>query len=158
MFSSQQAREMPPGTLSNRPLSAAHRAPHTNPAVFAGPPQGRAGPPQHPEPDVQDELLSHAQALAALRSSYRSAITTSSDPLDNVQNSADNNAPTYERGLLEQWPGEGQREERDERHRKLQTMDERIKLLKLQITFLLHKKGHDGGLVSEEVVTAQEES
>src|SRR5699024_3692536 len=75
MFYSPQAREMPPSPLSSRPLSAAHRAPHTNPAVFAGPPQGRAGPPQHPEPDVQGQLLSHAQALAALPSSHRSAIT-----------------------------------------------------------------------------------
>ncbi|PWI63970.1 hypothetical protein PCL_01575 [Purpureocillium lilacinum] len=158
MFPSQQAREMPPSQLLNRPLSAAHRAPNTNPAVFAGPPQGRAGPPQHPEPDVQGQLLSHAQALAALHSSYRSAITPSSDPLYDVQNLVDISDPTYERGLLEQWQGEQQREERDERHRKLQTMDDRIKLLKLQITFLLHKKGHDGGLVSEEVVTAQEES
>ena len=120
----------------------------------------------------------------------------------------DNNAPTYEQGcvtvllrmasmrtnfarLLEQWPGEEQRDERDERdercvnsltrfddrHHKLRTMsvsglsphtasfksdvvsrDDRIKLLKLQITFLLHKKGHDGDLVSEEEVTAQDRS
>ncbi|GJN72508.1 hypothetical protein PLICBS_006581, partial [Purpureocillium lilacinum] len=81
-----------------------------------------------------------------------------SDPLHHVQNPVDISDPTYEQRLLEQWQGEQQREERDERHRKLQTMDDRIKLLKLQITFLLHKKGHDGGIVSEKVVTAQEES